>query len=131
MKSIESSVERYKMRKDQADEYREDLRRQSEKKESLEKDMNEIQKDKTELEEKYNKARDQYREAERIKGEINNKKRRLEELERNRADLESDITRLLSVGIEELKREIEKFELTKVLPLLFDSVEVIDCTHLL
>lgn len=114
MLSIKGSVERFKIRKDQADECQEDARRQAERKATLEADMEEIQKDKAELDAKYKQAMDQYREADRVKNEINSKKRRLEELERNRADLESDITQLLSVGIEELEREIEKFQLTKV-----------------
>lgn len=118
MKSIEASVERYKMRKDQADEFREEVRSKNERRAALEADMEEIQRDKAELEANHKKAMDQYREAERIKNEINNKKRHLEELNRNRSDLEADITQLLSVGIEELKSEIEKFQLTKVIVVL-------------
>ena len=76
--------------------------------------MRQLQQDKAELEAKLKQSMDQYREAERIKTEIQNKKTRMAELERNRQDLESDITRVITASVEELEKEIQQFQMTKV-----------------
>lgn len=114
MKDIEKMVDRYKMQKDQAEEFQKDQRRQSERKANLEADMQQLQQNKIELEAKLKQSMDQYKEAERMKGEIQRKKTRMEELERNRHDLESDITRIIAASVEDLEREIQRFQMTKV-----------------
>ena len=115
MKDIEKMVDRYKMQNDQAEEFHNDQRRHSERKASLEAEMEQLQKNKTELDAKLKQSMDQYREAEKTKGEIQRKKVRMEELERNRHDLESDITRVIAASVEDLEREIKRFQMTKVI----------------
>lgn len=114
MKDIERNVDYHKLRKDQAEECREDQRRQSERKNNLETEIQQLQDSKIQLEAKLQKSMDQYNQSTKIKAEIQNKKTRMEELERNRRDLESDITNILTVGVEELEHEILKFQQTKV-----------------
>jgi len=114
MKDIEKTVERYKIRKDQADEFRKDARRFAERKSALDENMQQLELDKVELETKVKDGHEKYRAAEKLKSDIQGKKTRLDELERNKRDLESDITRIISASVEELEREIEKFQLTKV-----------------
>lgn len=113
MKDIEKMVDRYKMQKDQAEEFQNDQRRQTERKANLEAEMQQLQQNKAELEAKLKQLKDQYKEAERMKGEIQKKKTRMEELERNRHDLESDITRVIAASVEELELEIRRFQMTK------------------
>jgi septal ring factor EnvC (AmiA/AmiB activator) len=115
MKDIEKMVDRYKMQKDQAEEFQNDQRRHSERKANLEAEIQELQQSKTELDAKLKQSMDQYREAEKTKVEIQRKKIRMEELERNRHDLESDITRVIAASVEDLEREIGRFQMTKVL----------------
>lgn len=114
MKDIEKMVDRYKMQKDQAEEFQNDQRRHTERKAILEAEMQQLQKTKTELDAKLKQSMDQYREAEKTKAEIQRKKVRMEELERNRHDLESDITRVITASVEDLQREIQRFQMTKV-----------------
>jgi chromosome segregation ATPase len=114
MKDIEKMVDRYKMQKDQAEEFQNDQRRHTERKAILEAEMQQLQKTKTELDAKLKQSMDQYREAEKTKAEIQRKKVRMEELERNRHDLESDITRVITASVEDLEREIQRFQMTKV-----------------
>lgn len=116
MKDIEKTVERYKIRKDQADEFRRDARRFAERKSALDENMQQLELDKVELETKVKDGHEKYRAAEKLKSDIQAKKLRLDELERNKRDLESDITRIICASVEELEREIEKFQLTKVNP---------------
>lgn len=119
MKDIEKMVDRYKMQKDQAEEFQNDQRRHTERKAILEAEMQQLQKTKTELDAKLKQSMDQYREAEKTKAEIQRKKVRMEELERNRHDLESDITRVITASVEDLEREIQRFQMTKVSIVLF------------
>jgi chromosome segregation ATPase len=119
MKDIEKMVDRYKMQKDQAEEFQNDQRRHTERKAILEAEMQQLQKTKTELDAKLKQSMDQYREAEKTKAEIQRKKVRMEELERNRHDLESDITRVITASVEDLEREIQRFQITKVSIVLF------------
>lgn len=112
-------VDRYKMQKDQAEEFQNDQRRHTERKAILEAEMQQLQKTKTELDAKLKQSMDQYREAEKTKAEIQRKKVRMEELERNRHDLESDITRVITASVEDLEREIQRFQMTKVSIVLF------------
>lgn len=112
-------VDRYKMQKDQAEEFQNDQRRHTERKAILEAEMQQLQKTKTELDAKLKQSMDQYREAEKTKAEIQRKKVRMEELERNRHDLESDITRVITASVEDLEREIQRFQITKVSIVLF------------
>jgi chromosome segregation ATPase len=119
MKDIEKMVDRYKMQKDQAEEFQNDQRRHTERKAILEAEMQQLQKTKTELDAKLKQSMDQYREAEKTKAEIQRKKVRMEELERNRHDLESDSTRVITASVEDLEREIQRFQMTKVSIVLF------------
>lgn len=114
MKDIERMVDNYKMRKDQADEFRQDARRLAERRSALDADMSKLEREKAELEVKVKEGYDKHRAAEKVRADIQAKRLRQEELERNRHDLESDITRIISASIEELEREIEKFQLSKV-----------------
>ena len=114
MKDIEKYVGQLKIRKDQAEEYRESARRQTERKIKLETEMAQLSRDKAELETKLKEAHERYREAEKVKLEMQRKETRLDELERNRRDLESDMTRVINSSEDELKQKIRKFQLTKV-----------------
>jgi len=114
MKDIEKLVELFKIRKEQAEEYRDNVRRQTERKNELEAEIQQLSKERTELEMSLKRANDRYREADEIKLEIQKKQIRLEELERNRQELESEITRIVSSSVVELEKEIQKFQLTKV-----------------
>ena len=114
MKDIEKSVEHFKIRKEQAEEYRENIRRQTDRKNELETEIQQLSKERVELEKSLKHANDQYREADEIKIEIRKKQTRLEELERNRLELESDISRIISSTVDELEKDIQKFQFTKV-----------------
>ena len=114
MSKIENLVDQSKMRKEQAEEHRENARRQTERKNELEAEIQQLSKDRVELENSLKHANDQYREADQVKIEIQKKQARLDELERNRKELESDISRILSSSLDELHLEIQKFQLTKV-----------------
>ena len=114
MKDIEKSVEHFKIRKEQAEEYRENVRRQTDRKNKLEAEIQQLLTERDELEKNLKHAHDRYREADQVKIEIQKKQTRLEELERNRLELESDISRIISSSVDELEKEIQKFQLTKV-----------------
>lgn len=114
MKDIERTVDHYKTRKELVEECREDKRRLSERKAKYEADIQQLQKNKTDLEVKYKQYMDQYKETEKLRGDIQTNKNRLEELERNRHELESDITQPITASVEELERVIQQFQSTKV-----------------
>ena len=82
--------------------------------------MQQLELDKIELEIKVRDGQEKNRAAEKLKSDIQAKKLRLDELERIKRDLESDITQIISASEEELKSEIEKFQLTKVITLFFN-----------
>ena len=104
----------YKMRKDQADEFRADARRKSEMSTKKESDIRQLEKDKTDLDTKINEAYVKHRQAQKIRSDEQSKKQRLEELERNKMELEAEITVILDITVDELNREIEKYQLTKM-----------------
>ena len=114
IKDIERGVEHYKMLKEQAEGFQTDVRKQTERKTSLEKEMEQMEKEKQDLEAKLKEFHEKYREAEKVEQDIRTKKMRLEELERNRADVEADITRMMNCSADELEEEMKKFQSTKV-----------------
>lgn len=130
MKDIDKTVEQYKMRKEMADEYREEVRRHTERKTKMQSDVLQLERDKTELDAKLKRCQDQYREAEKIKNDIATTQLKLEELERNRKDLESDISRLLNSDAKEIEREIQKFERTKVGNLINNNITIKSSTFI-
>jgi chromosome segregation ATPase len=115
MKDIDKSVDHYKMRKELADGFRDEMRGHNERRVTMQGNIQQLERDKAELEVKLNRLQDQYREAEKIKNEISTKELKLAELKRNREDLEAEITRVLTCSAVELKNEIEKFQITKVI----------------
>ena len=130
MKDIDKTVEQYKMRKEMADEYREEVRRHTERKTKMQSDVLQLERDKTELDAKLKRCQDQNREAEKIKNDIATTQLKLEELERNRKDLESDISRLLNSDAKEIEREIQKFERTKVGNLINNNITIKSSTFI-
>ena len=114
MKHIENLVERFKERKEQADGFRDELDGYNERKVSLLEDIQQLERDKIELESQFKRLKDQQEEGEKMKNEISTKKLKLEELKRNREDLEREITSVISDSEDELKNQIEKFQMTKV-----------------
>ena len=114
IKDIERGVEHFKMLKEQAEGFQTDVRKQTERKTNLEKEMEQMEKEKQDLEAKLKEFHEKYREAEKVEQDIRTKKMRLEELERNRADVEAEITRMMNCSADELEEEMKKFQSTKV-----------------
>ena len=96
----------------------------------MQSDVLQLERDKTELDAKLKRCQDQYREAEKIKNDIATTQLKLEELERNRKDLESDISRLLNSDAKEIEREIQKFERTKVGNLINNNITIKSSTFI-
>ena len=102
------------MLKEQADSCRSDVEKQSERKAKLEIEMAQLEGEMRDLETKLEQLHAKHREADKVKQDVHNKKLRLDELKRNRRDLESEITRRLPCDETLLEEEIQKFQLTKV-----------------
>ena len=103
-----------KMLKEQADSWRLDVEKQSERKTKLKIEMTQLENEMLNLETKLKQLRNKNREAEKVKQEVQYKELRLEELKRNQRDLESEITHRLPCDEALLQEDINKFQLTKV-----------------
>lgn len=117
------SVGHYKNLKDQADKYRRDLESHKERRTVLVQDLENLESSRREMDSKLKSLTEKYKDCDKLKEEIRSKKLRMEELERNRRDLESDIEQMLThCAVEELEDRLVKFRAAKVSrhrPLLF------------